>query len=231
MNFNSQYYSKDQNIKFRMTTPEEERELWVKAKSGDEEARTFLIHNHLLFASMQAQRLNSGQLPKNEVISAANFAVMKAYETFDYTRGFRFTTYLRPFIRGEISALWKSKFAGGIADPSFGGPSAFRADDRVSNHKDCSVQFKERGMTHNPEPEEDHPAEELDLKRFNGKAVVAAVSKLTKSEQALIRQVYVQEKSLADIGRERGVSRAAVQATHARIIKKLKRLLGKGVSL
>jgi len=213
MNHEQRYYSKDQDIHFRLTTPEEETALWVKARAGDEEAREFLIKNHLLFAVMRAQEQVGNLLPKDEVTSAANFAVMEAFGRFDHTRGFRFTTYLRPFITGAVSQLWRSKFSGGIPDPSIQRGSA-------------PVEGHERKENSDPtEASADHPGELLDLRQFNREKLAVALAGLSAKDSELLQLVYFQDKSFADIARARGVTRSAVQATHGRIIAKLKKKL------
>lgn len=218
MNNNIPYYSADQNIRFTMLTADEERKLWEKAKEDNcEESREFLIRNHLLFAMMHAESLAAGRLPRNEVTSAANYALMKAYERFDYRRGFKFNTYLRPFIRGEISELWRSKFSGGIPDPSLGS----RPADSPSFLEGDKIPHEDRVPIVLPE------AEELDLMRYNVAQLNEALKTLSKKDAALVRMVYKQGKSMADIARQRKVSRAAVQATHTKIMGKLRKLLKK----
>lgn len=227
------YYSKGQDIHFKMTTPAEETALFRKAKAGDEKSREFLIHNHLLFAAMEAQRLVQGKLPKDETISAANYAVMQAYERFNPELGFRFTTYLRPFIRGAVSQLWKSKFVGGQADSSISSSIVCkRAYDckigqgpREYTGRSMSETFMNRTRLTLDEETEQHPSEKIDLAKFNRAALGKALKTLSKRDAELIRWVYSENKSFAAIGRKRGTSREAVRATHARIIIRLKRLL------
>lgn len=202
---NDNYYSADQDIRFRMTTPEEERELFNKAKAGDEKAREFIIHNHLLFAAMQAQAIVKGALPKDEVISAANFAVMKAYDGFDPSRGFRFTTYLRFLIQGEVSHLWRSKFNGNIPDPSLGNAVALLDGNEPAD----------------PEPS----VEELDFSRFNRAALGRAMAKLTEKDRDFIKLHYYEEMTLTAIGEQWKVTRQAVCAYQIRLIKRLKKLV------
>ena len=104
------YYPASVDLTFTMTTPEQETELFVKARAGDFEAREFLIENHMLFAATYARRLSKRRLPDAEVIGGANLALMKAFNGFDPRYGSRFTSYLKPFIQGEVSALWKRHF-------------------------------------------------------------------------------------------------------------------------
>lgn len=202
-NLDNNYYSKDDDITFKMTTLEEQRELFMRAKNGDASAREFLIRNHLLFALTTANSMVKGALPKNEVISAANFAVMKAFDSFKPEYGHWFTTYLRKFIKGEISLLWKSKFNGKSPDPSIGG-------------HEQSADMLDGGVT-------DPEVEEIDLAKFNRAALGRVLATFSAKDRDLLMKVYFDNKSFADIGRERKVTREAIRASHKRLLKLLKK--------
>lgn len=238
------YYSPGQCIRFILTEPEEERSLFEMAKglNGDlgparefikahkvrryhdeaETARVFLITNHLLFAQTDAKnQVKGGALGLDEIVSAANYAVMKAFESFDARKGFRFTTYLRHYIRGEVAALWKSKFSGGIADPSISaGGTCYDGNPRAGDDA-RSTWSDDRNINLS----EDHPAEGDDLKGFNRARLATALLEFSPKDRELIRLAYVEDMGFAEIGRIRGVTREAVRATHARIIKRLRALL------
>ncbi len=232
------YYSQGQDIHFDMTTPEEETALFVKARAGCEASRTFLIENHLLFARTEAVRLARGALPMDEVISAGNAGIMKAIDLFDHTRGFRFTTYLRSFIRGEIASLWKTKYnSSGVLDPSMtSGYSCPQLDFQVERSKaSCFHEVNNLGKNpdrRSPVPSEDHPGEMLDLQQFNRTELAAAIESLRDVEKDLIQKVYVQGMSYADVARSRvpAVSRERVRAQHSEIITKLRAKLTGRVS-
>lgn len=110
------YYPPNTDLSFDPVSPEEERDLFQRARKGDTEARTKIIENHLLFAASEARRMVRGRLPDNDVVSAANLALMTALDRFDYTLGNRFTSYLRPFIKGAVSALWKQSVPTGDSE-------------------------------------------------------------------------------------------------------------------
>lgn len=112
------YYPDSEDIRYQTLTHENERVLFAAARAGDESAREFLIRNHLLYAAIQGRRWAKG-LPEDEVISAANYALMIAFEKFDYTRENRFSSYLRPFIRAQIALLWRSRNTVGEHAPQF----------------------------------------------------------------------------------------------------------------
>src|SRR6185369_9209669 len=212
---------------FRMTTPEEETDLFTKARAGCETSREFLIRNHLLFALMQAMKcVKGGRLPKDEIISAANFAVMKAFQSFDHTRGKRFTAYLKKFIRGEIADLWASKFLGTAPDPSI----CLGNEYGCQNHSTGESFDAERRMDFYGEGRGSSEifatlpdVEENDLHN----CVNEAISTFEPKDQELLREIYLHGKTPADIARDRGLSRQAVHATHKALLERLKKMLKK----
>lgn len=204
------YYSPDQDLHFKLTTEAEERSLFLQARAGDEIAREFLIHNHLLFAATTARRMVKGRLPEDEVISAANAALMNAFEKFDPNYGTRFTTYLRPFIRGAICQLWRSK------NPVRYGDQFPDADAEHVHVFDKVVAVEGFEQTIYP----DHEA--VDEKRFLLARIEDFRDELNDKERELLRLAYQEELSFAEIGRQRGVTRAAIQAAHRKVIVKLR---------
>lgn len=214
------YYSKSQDITFRMTTVSEERELFAKARAGDEVAREFLIRNHLLFAMMQAKRLVNGSLPNDEVTSAANFAVMKAFESFDAKRGYRFTTYVRNFIRGEVASLWRSKFSCGVIDPSASNSTQFI--ENVAPQRRNLLNVNQELDSTQQVPDESPTVEEIDLKKFNRLALAKAMLRLPKRDAEFLRLYYVEDFTYERIAKRFRMTRQNVQAFHARSIDKLR---------
>lgn len=219
----SRYYSADQDIRFRMTTPEEERSLFLMARRGCEVSREFLIRNHLLFAMMQAKATVSGDLPDDEVTSAANYAVMKAFNTFDPNRGTRFTTYLRSFIKGEIASLWRSKFSCGVLDPSAqvqptGSVKRNPPDMKFDSDGSYAVVVD---ATHRI-ADESPTVEEIDLKKFNRLALAKAMLRLPKRDAEFLRLYYVEDFTYERIAKRFRMTRQNVQAFHARSIDKLR---------
>lgn len=233
------YYSPGQDIHFRLTTREEETELFVKARDGDETARTFLIQNHLLFARQEAMRQVKGALPDDEVISAANFAIMKAMESFDHKLGFRFTTYLRPFIMGEIAALWKSKYSvPGVLDPSATAPHMRVASPlsgglvrRNSFESSEDRQWSCRGAV---DPEsldqcDQHPGEANDLANFNREQLNVVLTKLDPRKRAVIEGRFglndQPRKTLDEMGTALKLTRERIRQLETEALGDLQKLL------
>lgn len=212
----NRYYPKDTDLRFTMLTREQETELFVKARGGDSEAREFLIKNHLLFAARQARQMVKGKLPDDDVVSAANFAVMRAFEKFDHTLGHRFTSYLKLFIKGEVAGLWKNL-------------------STVKKPVDAPApsNIPSAGLS-KPAPAVEEPHQEAEEKEhISHLQAMLNESKLSLNphEQEIIRQVYEDNKSFAEIGRANGVTREAIRATHNRALVKLQKAMeAKGIT-
>lgn len=132
------------------------------------------------------------------MVSAANLALMTAFEKFDHRHGSRFTSYLRPFIQGEISKLWKEHF-----------------------NSDIPVETLDKIGTEDP-----HEARNDEEHQGWMNEVLSDTSRrvLNLHEQEILRLIYREGKSCAEIARTRTpkVSRAAIQATHSRALEKLR---------
>ena len=93
--------------RYRLLSADEEVKLARRIKDGGEEARKAreqLINANLRFVVSVAKSYNSDVLEFSDLISEGNLGLIKAVETFDETRGFKFTTYAVWLIRQAISA-------------------------------------------------------------------------------------------------------------------------------
>jgi len=223
------YYRANENLRFKLTTPEEEVELFTKAKKGDAEAREFLIRNHLLYAARFARRQNRGRLPDDEVISAVNAALMNAIDRFDPSRGNRFTRYLMPFLRGAIAGLWKDK---NVVTPSSHSDTfpTFQSyvEDNRGDGELKPLNHQKRPATELA-PSTDEVVMEQEEQTLNLSLLKKCRVKLTAAEKELLRLIYDEKVSMADIARTRKVSRQAIHQTHGQIIEKLRAAFKKGV--
>lgn len=88
--------------KFKVLNPEEEAELAESMASGDEKAKNELIKANLRFVCSVAKSYLGNGMPIEDLVQAGNRGLIKATETFDPTRGFRFVSYAVFFIRRAI---------------------------------------------------------------------------------------------------------------------------------
>ncbi|MFP4060213.1 MAG: RNA polymerase sigma factor RpoD/SigA [Bacteroidales bacterium] len=98
-------YFQDIN-KYPMITPEEEVDLTVRIKNGDQIALERLVLANLRFVVSVAKQYQNQGLSFPDLINEGNLGLVKAAKKFDETRGFKFISYAVWWIRqGIIQAI------------------------------------------------------------------------------------------------------------------------------
>ncbi len=90
------------NDKEANLSEERERELRIVMKDGEQAWEHLIKANTRLVVSVAKKYLSRG-VPFLDLIQEGNMGLMKAVEKFDYTRGFRFSTYATWWIRQAIT--------------------------------------------------------------------------------------------------------------------------------
>ena len=89
--------------KVDLLKPSEEIEIAKAIVAGDEEAKTRLINSNLrLVVNLAKHYVGRGMLFL-DLIQEGNLGLIKAVEKFDYTKGFKFSTYATWWIRQAIT--------------------------------------------------------------------------------------------------------------------------------
>jgi RNA polymerase primary sigma factor len=86
----------------KLLSREEERDLALKIKQGDEEARSKMIRANLKLVVKIAMEYANYGLAVEDLISEGNIGLMKAVERFDGTRGVKFCTYASWWIKQGV---------------------------------------------------------------------------------------------------------------------------------
>ena len=88
--------------KIDLVDSDEQTELAIKAKAGDEKAMKKLVESNLRFVCSVAKEYSYTRIPLEDLIQEGNLGIIKAVERFDATKGYKFISYAVWWIRQAI---------------------------------------------------------------------------------------------------------------------------------
>lgn len=94
---------------YKQLTTEQERDLLLKIKNGDENAKELFIQSNLKLVVNVAKKFQDRGMSLLDLVQEGNIGLMKAIEYFDLSRNLKFSTYAFAYIKGYINRAINEK--------------------------------------------------------------------------------------------------------------------------
>lgn len=87
---------------------EEEKKFLIKMSEGDEEAKNILIERNLRLVAHVSKKYSTTNIDQDDLISIGTIGLIKAINSFDYTKNIKLATYAARCIDNEILMFIRS---------------------------------------------------------------------------------------------------------------------------
>lgn len=224
-------------IKAPPLTTEEEQELFKLIRLGSKAARDRLIEANLKFVIQVAREYSNNSLNEDDLVNEGCLGLMRAIETFDYSRGVKFITYAVWWIRAHITRAIQDKgslirLPANKCEELRKGAKADKLSDELKILQQQPISLSreiigdtglslEDTIADNTEISPDKKIDTHNLNKFLGKFA----HKLTDREQNIIGTLFGTRKrkrqSIVTISKNLGISKERIRQIRDQGIKRI----------
>lgn len=214
----------------RILSEDDVERLWTEwTTSRDVEARNLLACHYLPFVKQIASHLER-KLPssyRGDLYGFGVIGLLNAIERFDTSLGYRFETFSYRRIHGAMNDGlrcfdWLPRNARRL--PTRALQSVYCVDFQARSDYGPSIQDAFA------DPDSDAALERLDLEGDYEEVVEAIELNLEPRQRFVILAHYFERRTLADIGRELGVTESRVSQLHRQALRRLRHNLTRRLS-
>ena len=213
--------------KVPLLSPEEEIELAKRMELGDENARKRLAEANLRLVVSIAKRYVGRGMQFLDLIQEGNLGLIKAVEKYDYSKGFKFSTYATWWIRQAITRA--------IADQARTIRIPVHMVETINRLIRTSRQLLQE-LGREPTPEEIAEKMEMPVERVREimkishtllhEQLMEVLDTLTEREQKVLRLRFGLDdgrpRTLEEVGRQFNVTRERIRQIEAKALRKLR---------
>ena len=139
--------------KLPLLSKKEKEELFLRIKTGDEEARNIFINGNLRLVLSVIQRFYGRGETADDLFQVGCVGLIKAIDNFDLNQNVQFSTYAVPMIIGEVKRYLRDN-------------NSIRVSRSIRDLAYKAIQFKEKyTKEHGKDPSIDEIAKELGVER------------------------------------------------------------------
>ena len=197
-------------------SPERERECFLAAEQGDEEARQLLILHNLRLVSHIVRKYYGSSRNQEDLISVGSIGLVKAVDTFRVENGTKFATYGAKCVQNEILMYFRRQK---------------HQSAEVSMYDTIDVDREGNPLTYmDVIAADENMTEEIDTMICSRRAVELVDLVLEERERQIIRLRFglgggqpLAQREVADL---LGISRSYVSRLEKGALEKLRRAMG-----
>ena len=198
-------------------SPDEEKEYFKRARSGDALAREKLIEHNLRLVAHIVKKYYTANKNQEDLISVGTIGLIKAIDSYDIENGTKFATYAGKCLQNEILMYFRAQK---------------RNANEVSINETIDIDKDGNPLTYiDIIACEDTIADDIDIKTKSAKALKIINSELSEREKEIIIMRYGigHEKAITqrEIAGKLGISRSYVSRIEKGALEKINELLSR----